>query len=196
MKKTVLILIATLVCAMFAFGQESIFKKGDILVSGTTGASFSSNSLKPDAEGAEKFTVNHFALNGAAGYFINERIAVGGILAYMNIGLDGKGMPADKVSLLGLNAFGRYYVAPPSGTSSLGFYGQLNLGINKMSAGDKIKASGPAYGGAAGINYFISENVSLDCSLNYTLTSIKIKDMEHKMKGSTLNFLVGVSIKL
>lgn len=196
MKKTVLILIAMLACSMFAFGQGSMFKKGDILVSGVTGASFSSNSVKPEGEGAEKMTVNQFALNGAAGYFINERIVVGGILSYMSIGLDGNEESVDKVSLTGLNAYGRYYVTPPSGISTLGFYGQLNLGMNNMSAGDKMKASGPAYGGAAGLNYFISESVCLDCSLNYTSMSIKIKDKDHKINGSTLNFLVGISVKL
>lgn len=197
-KKTVFILIATLVSTMFAFGQESFFQRGDIILSGVTGASFSSNSVKPEGEGIEKMTINHFALNGSIGYFITEKIVVGGFFAYTSIGLgDNKELKdVDKISLAGLNAYGRYYFIEPVGVKTLAVYGQLNLGINNMSGGDKMKASGPAYGGAAGLNYFITENIALDCSLNYTSTSIKIKDHDHKIKGGTLNFLVGVAIKL
>lgn len=197
MKKTVLTLIATLACSLFVFGQESMFKKGDFLISGITGASFTSNSGKIDGMDG-KMTLNQFVLNGSVGYFIKERIVIGGLLTFMNmnIKLDQMEEVPPKVSVIGLNAYGRYYIMPPTGVSSLGFYGQVNLGMNSISASDgNMKASGPAYGGAVGANYFISEDVTLDCSLNYTSLSIKVKDVENKLKGTTLNFLVGVSFK-
>lgn len=199
-KKVVFILMATLASTMFAFGQESFLKRGDIIVSGITGASFSSNSIKM-GEGKEsgKLTLNHFALNGSVGYLITDRIAVGSFLSYANISLggdDGRAKDIGKISITGLNAYGRYYLIKPVGVATFAVYGQVNLGVNNISAGDNLKASGPAYGGAVGVNYFISENIALDCSLNYTSTSIKIDNMEHKLKGGTLNFLVGISIKL
>lgn len=196
MKKRLLFTITLCTLSMLSYAQEGNFKKGSIILSGTTGASYSANSIKFGENDGTKANMNTFILNAGGGYFLDEKIVVGGLLSYISLGISAKELTEmDKISLTGLNLYGRYYFKTPENESKLAYYGQINLGYNVVSIA-KSSNKGPLYGAAVGLNYFVTDRLSLDCGLNYSKTTIKIDDSKHNIAGTTLNFTVGVSFLL
>lgn len=191
MKKKLLIITA-LILSVFAYGQKGVFKKGTFLISGATQASFSSNSFNMGGKNDKDMKVSTFVLNASMGYFLNEKVVVGGMLSYASVGLPKEMDAMDKVSLSALNAFGRYYFKLPESGSKMAFYGQANLGINKVTLG-KDGNTGSVYGLSVGTNYFLTKKLSLDAALNYSKASFKVEGHNHNLKATTLNFLVGIS---
>ena len=122
------------------------------------------------------------------GYFITDRIVIGGKLGAYNLYSQGKSVDTITQSTieqtsrnrsLQIAPFGRYYFTP---TGKVKLYGQLMVGTNFFYNKSVAKLTGPSAGdlperesntfqlninGALGADYFIAPNLAIEGSLSY-----------------------------
>jgi opacity protein-like surface antigen len=147
------------------------FSKGDLFLSGAV----SINSAKTG-----DFKASSFEIAPKVGYFLTENIAAGAKIGYKSDKLD-NGTDDATNSGLGLGAFGRYYFTPASNFSlfaELGFdytsYDNeffINTDGSIDVPGSSFKSKEIGLGLGLGLNYFVSNNWSIEASwagLGYT----------------------------
>ncbi|MBF01702.1 MAG: hypothetical protein CMP76_00235 [Flavobacterium sp.] len=155
--------------AVFAFatanaqeegGSSFGFSQGNILLEGNLGFS-SSNDKNTETK------TNSFEFNPKAGYFLNDKFALG---LELSVGSDKEevaGTETDKNSNFGAGVFARYYFLDLG--QRFKTYAEAGVGFNSGKQGlADAKYSGVGAGAGLGINYFLTENFAI----NFALTDI------------------------
>jgi hypothetical protein len=159
------ILSAVAVASMFTATQANAqIQKDNLMV----GANIANLDL-----GLQKGASVNFNLRPRLGYFIQDNVAIGGLL---NLGVDyakGRGT----VVSYGIGAFGRYYLGGKQYEilKHTRFFGEANLGIGgkntKISGSPAVTTNGLDFGVGPGIAYFLTPNVGLEALAKYNLTA-------------------------
>lgn len=128
------------------------FSKGDFIVTGAFG-------VKSSSVGGTSST--SFKILPSLGYFVSDKIAIGGTLGYEQNGSgSGIGNTATNDFIVGL--FGRYYMKPKS---QFTFFGQGLLSfVSSSPQGGGNSASTFGLGFSPGLNYFVSNRFSLEAT--------------------------------
>lgn len=147
--------------------------KGSILIGGNAG--FTSTNFSGD------FNVTVFSLSPLAGFFVSDRVAVGGSVGVSFFGGDAEG------SSVRLSPLVRYYF---NGSGSTRFFGQGNVNWQNTNPGGNLDSeSAFGFGLGVGLDYFFNEHVALEAVLGYD--SLKGEDDEEAT--GTFGVTVGVS---
>lgn len=154
--RKIILSVAAILAFGFANAQEKTegtggFTKGSWLVSG----SMYSNSEKTGDDES-----SGFGFAPKVGFFVTEKIAVGGKFIYSSEDKYTAGsLTMDKVGL-GFGVFGRYYELPGSQFSPF-----IEVGVDYMSLDNKMsnnKENELGLGFGLGISYFVADNIALD----------------------------------
>lgn len=154
--------------------------------------SLSRQTMNLEDEGdTDKITTN--VLMGVAnyGYFLTDKVQLGGTLLYM--GANSKDGGEDSFRMLGLDLVGKYHFYS-KGQSVVPYLG-IQAGILNMSfEGDGYddSSSSFSYGAMGGLKYFITENTSFNTELNYRRYKMDFEDS--KATINNLSLLIGFSI--
>lgn len=190
-----------LVAAVAVFGLSNVNAQTDMgswMFGGGSSFSFSSSKSTPEFDGEEldeESKVSSINFTADANYFIVENLAVG-VELLVNTTKNEIDSPFGegeyKTNSFGVLPGATYYfkndnIAPFVGAK-----------IGYMSAGgeeDDSKFSGLAYGGEAGVAFFINSNVSVDLSVGYLSSKLSNKEEEdYKQKNNTLAAGFGFSV--
>ncbi len=126
------------------------FSKGDFIITGAFG-------VKSTSVGGTSST--SFKILPSLGYFVSEKIAIGGTLGYQQNGA-GNGNAATNDFIVGL--FGRYYMKPKS---QFTFFGQGLLSfVSSSPQGGGGSSTTFGLGFSPGLNYFVSNRFSLEAT--------------------------------
>jgi hypothetical protein len=144
------------------------FKKGDIFVTGTFG--YVSKSNGGTSEGT-------FAIKPGVGYFINDKLAVGGTIGFQNTSTkpSGGGSSAS-TSEFGIGLMARYYTTP---ASQFSLFAEGGFEFTSQSADGGGGGTGFGLSAKPGINYFVSPHFSLEATVG------EIGFSSSKAKGAT-----------
>lgn len=165
-------LALTLCLFIVAVAAQAQPTKGSILIGGNAG--FQS----VNTEGGD-YTV--FAIAPLAGFFVAERVAVGGQVNLEFYGGDAEG------STIGLSPLVRYYF---NGSGSTRFFGQGTFDWQTVDfGGDLDSQSAIGFGLGAGLDYFFNEHVALEAILGYN--NLKFEDADDPI--STFGVRIGVA---
>ncbi|WP_291141999.1 outer membrane beta-barrel protein [Flavobacterium sp. UBA7680] len=144
MKKVILAAIAVLGFAS-ANAQTTGFAKGDAFISGAL-------TVGSEKTGDDKTSA--FEIEPRVGYFVTEKIAIGGKLGYRTV--------KDATDALTVGAFGRYYFTPASQFSVFGQAG-LDFTNTKFKHTDaKANEFGANIG--LGLSYFLSNHFAIEAT--------------------------------
>jgi len=170
MKINRLLLLACFLLAGFqAWAQPH---KGSILIGGTAG--FSVTNYPGD------FNASVISVTPLAGFFITDKLAVGGGINLTFLGGDADG------STIGLSPMARYYF---NGDGSTRFFGQGGLTWQNVNpGGDFDSQSAFGFGLGVGLDYFFNERVALEAILGYN--NLKGEDDD----GSTGTFGISLGV--
>ena len=172
MKKLLFLTVAGLFGALTA--SQAQIQKGNLMLGTDLGsgvASPSSSSLF-----GLNFNLNsgggyNIGLSPKVGYFVDDNLMVGGVV---NLGFvkTGKGDYANKTTVYGVQALGRYYVSPgEQGIDNLLKHGRFFAEANAGFAGSNVKngptTNGFAFGFGPGYSYFLTPNVALEGLVKY-----------------------------
>lgn len=191
MKKIVLTFV-TLVAFTFANAQEATtdgagFNSGDVFISG---------AVAFGSESTGDFKTNAFTFSPRVGFFVNPNIAVGLALGYTSSTSDEynsfyEDIVERKVSAFEIGAFGRYYFTP---ASKFSIFGELGVGyvtakseLNVPGSGES-KVNGFAVALAPGINYFVSNNFSLEATFGILGYTTMKPDADNAESTDTFSF--------
>lgn len=154
--------------------------------------SLSHQTMNIKEEGdTDKITTN--VLMGVVnyGYFLTDKVQLGGTVLYM--GTNSKDGGEDSLHIWGLDLVGKYHfyskgqsVVPYMGIQA----GILNIGFK----GDEYDDSSTSfsYGAMGGLKYFITENTSFNTELNYRRYKMDFEDS--KATINNLSLLIGFSV--
>jgi hypothetical protein len=205
MKRILSIISASLLFCSFSFSQMNT---GSYFVSGNTNMNFGLGSSKEIDVDFYKSTLTSFGLTPKVGYFIKNRIAVGGL---MNISID-----REKVKFTDsggdenitkytttewyIGPFGRYYVEYgkliPFAEVSVAFGGAKDKTETEEST-EELPHSVFIVSGGIGASYFLTESFALEGLLQYSYDKRKPTWEDATGKGhviSGVNFLIGVAV--
>jgi len=200
MKKTLSLLAVSILLTSFAYSQMNT---GSYFVSGNTNFDFGLGSVKYVDVDDNKANTTCFYLTPKAGYFIKNRIAVGGLI---NLSID---ISNQKDALYEykftesewyIGPFGRYYVEYgkliPFAEVSLAFGGNKS---KTDIAGDASETTHSVFiiSGGVGASYFLTESFALEGLIQYSRNRQKPTwegaDGEgHVISG--VNFMIGVAV--
>lgn len=166
-------LVFLAICFTFAVvAAQAQPTQGSILIGGTAG--FTSTS----AGDGDVTQVNFSPL---IGYFVTDRVAVGGQLTMNFLGGDADG------STIGIGPAVRYYF---NGSGPIRFFGQGNFNWQTVDIGEDFDSeSGVGFGLGAGLDYFFNEHVALEAILGYN--NFKFSDSDDSI--NTFGLSIGVA---
>jgi hypothetical protein len=128
------------------------FSKGDFVVTGAFG-------VKSSSVGGTSST--SFKILPSLGYFVSDKIAIGGTLGYVQNG-SGSGIVNTATNDFIVGLFGRYYMKPKS---QFTFFGQGLLSFVSSSPQTGNGSSTTfGLGFSPGLNYFVSNRFSLEAT--------------------------------
>ena len=172
MKKIVLSL-AVLATGVAAQAQEGFgFKKGDVLLEGNVGFNTTNDKNSDTKENTFNFTPK-------AGYFINDKFALG---IELGIGSDKttvNGTDTDKNSNFDAGVFGRYYFLELG--QRFKTYAEVGVAYKSGKATlAEVKYSGFGAKAGLGINYFVTPKMAINFGLSNVLAfnTMKVKGAE------------------
>lgn len=165
-------LFLTLAFCIGAIATQAQPTKGSIMIGGNAGfTSYKSG----------EFNASTISLSPLAGFFVTDRVAVGGQLTMLFYGGDADG------NTIGLSPLVRYYF---NGSGSTRFFGQGTFSwLTSNPGGDLDSESGVGFGLGAGLDYFFNEHVALEALLGYN--SFKFGDADDS--DSNFGLTIGVS---
>lgn len=134
------------------------FSKGDTFITGSVGYS---NSKQGD------FKSNTFTFAPSVGYFVSDNIALNAGLLFGSSNSDNSALLTNDQTIFGGNLGAMYYFTPEEQFSfflSLQASYQTNK-VEQSSLPDDIRINSFGATFSPGINYFVSENFSLNASL-------------------------------
>lgn len=180
--KTKFLTVAALVCTFFFANaqqdptssemyesKDMTFQRGDMFVEG---------GVKITTGGTE----DAYALKAKLGYFLNEKLAVGGQASFGSIEDDATSIKTD---VFGVGAFARYYFLELD-DKRLKAFGEAGLGFGKN------KTEGPGYSDTnnsvtadinLGLNYFFTKNFAA----TFTLANILSYNSVSPENGDSVN---------
>jgi hypothetical protein len=152
-----------------AWSQTS---KGDMLIGGTAGFSI--------AKMGDNDAITTITLAPNAGYFVIDRLAVGGGLKLVSEFND-----EATITAFGLQPLARYYF---SGSGSVRPFGQANFDWSMLKIEDLDAEHGFGFGVGIGADFFFNEHVAFEGILGYDYFKFKNADDA----SSNLGFRLGV----
>ncbi|MDR0230119.1 MAG: porin family protein [Flavobacteriaceae bacterium] len=166
MKKLVLSLVAVAAFGYVANAQEKEtfgFEKGNIILEGSI--SINDSKVTNEKTGIEtKFTDYNF--NPKAGYFLNDKFAVGLELGFGKEGYTYGTTNIDHKNTTYVGAFARYYFLELG--KRFKTYGEFGLGYQGSKAevsNHSIKTNGVKAAVSVGMNYFITDKFAIGVGL-------------------------------
>ena len=187
---------------MFAFSGAQT-EKGKFVVSGSTGLNFISSNIKYEYDGVEggDFKQSSFSFTPSAGYFVMDNLAVGLAANFSSNSIKDDDGDKDTVSSTAFLPTVLYYF-PVEGD----FKPLVQAGVGYMSTvekeqygsqTDEYKYSGLAVSVGVGAAYFISETVSFNIGLGYTMANLKYdEDSNYVQKQGSFVGSLGISVFL
>jgi outer membrane protein len=160
------------------------FSEGDIFIEGNVGFN-SENDKNTDAKS------NSFNISPKAGYFLNDDLAIGGLVSYTSSKTEVAGTDTSDYAGFGVGAFARYYFL------DLGerFKTYTEFGVGYNNEDDKIsdvKQNTIGAGLDLGINYFVTEKIALTFGLRNVLSFSSSKlDVDGAEAVTDFNFGFG-----
>lgn len=116
-----------------------------------------------------------------AGFFVTDRVAVGGQITMNFLGGDLDG------NTIGIGPAVRYYF---NGSGATRFFGQGAFNWQSVDAGENSDAeTGVGFGLGAGLDYFLNEHVAIEALLGYN--NFKFSDAENAI--NTFGLSIGVA---
>lgn len=165
-------LVLTLCLFVVAVAAQAQPTKGSILIGGDAGFQAMSQG---------EYNATNITLSPLAGFFVTDRVAVGGQVTMQFFGGDAEG------SIIGLGPAVRYYF---NGDGSARFFGQGNFNwLNFDPGGDFDSDSGIGFGAGVGLDYFFNEHVALEAILGYN--NFKFSDEDDAT--NTFGLSIGVA---
>jgi hypothetical protein len=183
MKKTALILILS-TTLMGAFAQKSSvgFAKENIVVTGALAFS--------TTDGGNDTKTTDFKIAPSVGYFLTDKVALGVNFGYGAGTTKAGTVTTEDNDMVELGAFARYYYTPAKAFSIFN-----QVGVSYATTNDKIaklKNNSFSFHFAPGVNYFMSERVSVQA----TLGSISYSTSKADVAGAKSNSVLGVDLNL
>jgi opacity protein-like surface antigen len=162
-------------------GSGMGFSKGSIFVTGALSVG-SANDKNTDVK------TSGFEIEPKIGFFVTENIAVGAKLGYASGKVKSAGTTTSDMSGFSAGAFGRYYFTPANQFSLF-----ANLGLdyanttNNLST-PKVKYNDFTVGLGAGLNYFVSNNFSLEAGVAVLDFTSSKSDISGDKGSTSVNF--------
>ncbi|MBL7886615.1 MAG: porin family protein [Flavobacterium sp.] len=181
MKKIVLSLAAVLAFG-FANAQDKKensgegFGKGDIFITGAFSVG-STNDKNTDVK------TNSFEIAPQVNYFLTENISLGAKIGYTSDKAENAVTDTQDDSTITFGLQGRYYFTP---ASKFSLFTGLGFDYNSTSdnlADPKVKTNGFDLGLGLGVNYFISDNFSIEAgfaALNFESSKVDVDGAENE----------------
>ncbi len=201
MKKTILILLATTLITGASLAQ---FNSGDKFASGSTSFSggFSSDKTHEDNYSGDAVKYSYISLNTKAGYFIQERFALGAVLNTSRSSAK-SGNSKSIYNTFTVGPLARYYRGSYSGISPfaevLAAVGTSNSKSIIPGSTHNHKSSNLQIAAGIGANYFFKDNIAFEGMLQYSLDNSKptTDNTTHlHYTSSGLNLLFGITVYL
>lgn len=192
MKKALLIAL-TLIIAQQSSAQ---FNKGRILAGGTVRFDSDKSKDKTGSTTVDDYKATSVTLAPNVGYFIIDKLAVGGRLSLSSTTLKDAGNSGVKSSSSGftISPFVRYYLDP-----GIFFQGQVGFGTSKNKITSPPVTTETTYATSvwevgAGYAYFLNDNVAVEPFVGYS--SRTNKDGNNKDIYNSLFLNVGLQVYL
>lgn len=161
-----------------SFSLSAQLEKGTILLGGMAGI----NNISSDGDGITVVTIAP-----SAGFFLNNRVAIGAALDLGFAFSDGSNS-----SSLGVSPFGRVYFNT-SGNNR--FFGQAELGIQSSKSGDSDANNIFNFGVGVGADFFLNDHVAIEGFLGYSrLNYLEDSPFDLSLNQIGLNFGVAAFI--
>lgn len=184
MKKISLLLLAG-AAVFFTNSANAQIQKGNIMVG---------SSLANLDFGLQKGASVGVNLHPRVGYFIQDNIAIGGLV---NFGFNYAKSQGTNINY-GINAFGRYYVSNSEMEllKHTRFFAEANFGINGqntiVTGKPNSSTNGLGFGVGPGLAYFITPNIGLEALAKYNM----IAGFGNSVTAHNLNIELGFQIYL
>jgi hypothetical protein len=200
MKKVFISLLLFCLCILTAYPQ---FNSGSLFISGSSSFSLDVSgerwkSSNGESEDAHKNTSISF--NPMAGYFLKNRIALGGMMDY-SISKYTVSNSTSKSSFFLMGPLARYYFN--YSVSGIMPFAEIDAGIGKSSTEYEYEGipnvteySLFRVSGGLGLNYFLNDHIAFETRLKYYMLDEKEKDNDNGFKYITNGFLfrIGISV--
>ena len=187
MKKLITIVFAIILVSSLSAQTE----QGKFLIGASSNLNFTSLSLT-DLDGVDESdlpemtsSASEFSFDG--GYFVIDNLALGLYISSESSKLELEGESDSESSLTTYGVMARYYFGES------GLFGEASYGIGTQDdGGDDIDISGLSIG--VGYALFLTDNISVNPSLDYGSIKSESGDVEMKMGG--LGAFIGISLHL
>ncbi len=186
MKKFILIIPVFLLTGLLSFSQ---FNSGSKFVSGTTSFNldYSGQRWKSDeGDSDHAHKVTSMSLTPAAGYFIKNRLAIGGMTEFFCSREKADQVTGVERSFL-IGPLVRYYLN--YSYSGVMPFAEMDAGIGGAAeiskyedVDDETKYSLFRISAGAGVNYFLNDNIAFETSLKYYIRNQNEKDTDYNYK--------------
>jgi hypothetical protein len=193
MKKTVLTILALSLLSP-AFAQ---FTKGRMLAGGSIGFSSINDKSSTGSTTSTVGTTTSFTFSPNFGYFIIDRVAVGGNMAYTTSKDNGNNGTSDKASSFVLSPLARYYL-----DHRIFVQGTFGFGSGKDVSTSPTLSSTTRYGIGqwslgVGYAYFLNDHVAIEPIIKYQSQAEKADisgNPKETYKGVVIN--IGIQVYL
>jgi hypothetical protein len=183
--KTKLLTIGAVLCTVFFANAQQEQLESEI--NSAKGITFSEGDLF--LEGSLKIStsddVDFYAVNPKVGYFLNEKVAVGGQIGYSNYKQESTNSETD---VLSIGAFARYYFLELD-SKRFKAYGEAGLGFGRNTTtfgAFEDKSNSVTADINVGLNYFITKNIAATFTLANVLSYNSVSP-ENGESSNTLN---------
>ncbi|CAN5488294.1 hypothetical protein BH11BAC2_BH11BAC2_01600 [soil metagenome] len=183
MKRTMKVILTMAAALLLSVNTYAQTEQGHWLVGASSNLGFSSGKVDKDQDDA----TTNFNITPTIGYFLIDNLAAG-------IALDFNSSKTGdyKSSTFGLGPFVRYYLP-------MKVFGQLSYAFGSSTSNDgsgsgDVKANTGDLGIAVGYAWMLNDNISLEPSIRYDLTSYKPDGADESIKGSTFGINVGFTL--
>ena len=200
MKKYIVLFAGIL---LFSYSGKAQFNSGSLFVSGKTSLLLDYAGQKwkrGDLESEHAHKLTSLVFNTSAGYFMKNRMAVGGFIDYSLSKQKADESTSKDCSLL-LGPLFRYYLN--YNVSGIMPFAEADAGIGSRKSfydngegTDEEKYSVMRLSGGAGINYFLNDIVAFETSLKYyyKLENLKGEESDYKYMYNGILFRFGITV--
>ena len=192
--KTLTILLAAWCISTAAFAQ---FEKGNKMVGGSFGLSFTTDKTKNDGTTYTNGQYVSFALDPQAGYFVIDNLAVGATLGFSTD--TWKEDDSDYKTVdneISIQPFARYYLPQRVFFQGNFIAGSAKNKITDNGTTDETKYGVSGWSLSAGYAFLLNDHVAIEPQLGYSNKGYKNKENDVKSLDNGLFIRVGFQIYL
>jgi hypothetical protein len=176
MKRIIFIIVISLSISVMLKAQMN---SGSKFIAGSNQLSFSVHNQKYLGTTSDPTKYFNFDLNTKAGYFLKNRIAIGGLVDYGFQKSSQSSYSKNYITGFSIGPLARYYVQYgtliPFAEASVVFGIQNNKTIYEALPTTEFKHSVLGFKAGIGANYFLNESIAFEGMLDYYMTKLKPK---------------------